>query len=68
LKKSKNGGLPAARVFEESLFRRNYTCRDLDRRLHRLESKFEQIEHFGAARERALPGSFGKLKHSRKKD
>jgi hypothetical protein len=44
------------------------TCRDLDRRLHRLEAKFELIEHLGAARERALPSTFGKLKHPKKKD
>jgi acyl carrier protein phosphodiesterase len=41
---------------------------DLDRRLHRLEAKFEFIEHVGAARERVRPVRAAKLKHTRKKD
>jgi hypothetical protein len=41
---------------------------DLDRRLHRLEAKFEFIEHVGSARNRVLPVSTGKLKHRKQKD
>lgn len=44
------------------------TCKDLDRRVIRLEAKFELIENMSAARNRALPPPSGKLKRSRKKD
>jgi hypothetical protein len=43
-------------------------CTDLDRRLIRLEAKFELIENVSSLRGRALPASSGKLKHPRKKD
>jgi hypothetical protein len=43
-------------------------CTDLDRRLIRLEAKFELIENVSSVRARALPASSGKLKHSKKKD
>ena len=41
---------------------------DLDRRLHRLEAKFEFIEHVGAARGRVLSVSATKSKPPKKKD
>lgn len=41
---------------------------ELDRRLLRIEAKFELIENLGSARGRALPLSTGKLKRRRKKD
>jgi hypothetical protein len=41
---------------------------DLDRRLHRLEAKFEFIEHVGSVRERVLPSPSKELKHRKKKD
>lgn len=41
---------------------------ELDRRLLRVEAKFELIENLGSVRRRALPASTGKLKHSKKKD
>ena len=43
-------------------------CTDLDRRLIRLEAKFELIENVSSVRGRALSASSGKLKHPRKKD
>jgi hypothetical protein len=43
-------------------------CTELDRRLIRLETKFELIEHVSSVRGRALPSSSGKLKHPKKKD
>lgn len=43
-------------------------CTDLDRRLIRLEAKFELIENVRSVRARALPASPGKLKHPKKKD
>lgn len=44
------------------------TCKNLDRRLHRLEAKFELIEHLASAHERALPSPARELKHRKKKD
>ncbi len=44
------------------------TCKDLDRRLIRLEAKFELIERVSSARGRALPAPTGKLKHPKRKD
>lgn len=44
------------------------TCKDLDRRLIRLEAKFELIERVASARGRARPAKAGKLKHSKKTD
>ncbi|MGC1414628.1 MAG: hypothetical protein WA817_05060 [Candidatus Acidiferrum sp.] len=41
---------------------------ELDRRLLRIEAKFELIEKLGSARGRALPAASGKLKHPIKKD
>ncbi|MHB8501890.1 MAG: hypothetical protein ACYDCG_02560 [Candidatus Acidiferrales bacterium] len=41
---------------------------ELDRRLLRVEAKFELIEKPGWARGGALPVTFGKLKHPKKKD
>ncbi|MGC1483580.1 MAG: hypothetical protein WA789_07305 [Candidatus Acidiferrum sp.] len=41
---------------------------ELDRRLLRVEAKFELIERLGSVRERALPGTSGKMKHPKKKD
>lgn len=41
---------------------------ELDRRLLRVEAKFELIEHLGSSRGRALPAKSGKLKHPKKKD
>ena len=41
---------------------------ELDRRLLRVEAKFELIEHFGSSRGRALPAKSGKLKQPKKKD
>lgn len=39
---------------------------ELDRRLLRVEAKFELIEHLGSSRRRALPGKSRKLKHPKK--
>lgn len=36
------------------------TCRDLDRRLIRLEAKFELLERMAAPRRRSLPEKSGK--------
>jgi hypothetical protein len=44
------------------------TCKDLDRRLIRLEAKFELIEHVSSATARNLPTSSGRLKRPRKKE
>ncbi len=41
---------------------------ELDRRLLRVEAKFELIGHLGSARRQALPAKSGKLKHPKKKD
>jgi hypothetical protein len=41
---------------------------ELDRRLLRIEAKFELIETLGSARGRALPATSGKMKHLKKKD
>ncbi len=41
---------------------------ELDRRLLRIEAKFELIEKLGSARGRGLPAASGKLKHPIKKD
>ena len=43
-------------------------CTDLDRRLIRLEAKFELIANISSVRGRALLASSGKLKHPKKKD
>ena len=40
---------------------------ELDRRLLRVEAKFELIERFGSSQERALAAISGKLKHPKKK-
>ncbi len=39
---------------------------ELDRRLLRVEAKFELIEHLGSLRRPALPAKSGKMKHSKK--
>ena len=39
---------------------------ELDRRLLRVEAKFELIEHLGSSRRPALPGKSRKLKHPKK--
>jgi len=41
---------------------------EIDRRLLRLEAKFELIERLAAARGRSLPETSGKLKRLKKKD
>ena len=41
---------------------------ELDRRLLRIEAKFELIEKLGSARGRALPATSRKIKHLKKKD
>jgi hypothetical protein len=43
-------------------------CRDLDRRLLRLEAKFELIVKLGAANRRTIPAKPRRLKNSRKTD
>lgn len=43
-------------------------CRDLDRRLIRLEAKFDLIEKIGTARQRALPEKSHRGKSSKKRD
>ncbi len=44
------------------------TCKDLDRRLIRLEAKFELIEHVSSASARILTASSGKARRPRKRD
>ena len=41
---------------------------ELDRRLLRVEAKFELIEHLGSSRRPALPAKSGKLKQPKRRD
>ena len=41
---------------------------ELDRRLLRVEAKFELIEHLGSSRRSALPAKSGKLKQPKRRD
>lgn len=41
---------------------------ELDRRLLRVEAKFELIEHLGSSRRPGRPGKSRKLKHRKKKE
>ena len=43
-------------------------CKDMDRRLIRLEAKFELIERVSSVQRRALPTSSGKLRRPKRKD